>query len=175
MIDGGQGTQKANVVPRDRTAYPLPVTIYAQIPTDTSISAATAKSLTAWLTYMRDLTSLPPGYVPLTDSQKTAITDAVAKVTGAPAPSVSPTPSPTPSSGNDADATTDFATDTEDPIDAVEAPVVASETGAPVVSIFAASTEPTSGAAGFLLPILVIFGAASSISGALRLTGRNGP
>jgi hypothetical protein len=172
MIDGGQGTEKANVVPRDSTAYPLPVTIYAQIPTDSSITSATATSLKTWLTYMRDLTTLPPGYVPLTDGQKSAITDALTKVTGQPEPTPSPTPSPT-STTSDATDSPSFATDADAPTDSIDTAVETPAESAPLVSIFAASTEPVSGTGGFLLPVLVLLGAASSISGALRLTGRS--
>ena len=118
---------------------------------------------------MRDLTTLPSGYVPLTDGQKSAITDAIALVTGEPAPTPSPTPSPTSASGDSFDSA-DYSADTPEDT-AVDAPVAVAQTDTPIVSIFASSAEPIGGLGGFILPLLIIVGIASSIRGTLTLMG----
>ncbi len=92
MTDSGQGTMEANVWPADSSAYPLPFTAYAELPTDSSLDQSEVNSATAWLKYVKNQTTLPQGYVALSDPQKSALTASLTKF--AIQPKVTPTPTP---------------------------------------------------------------------------------
>ena len=166
MLDAGQGTYGANVAPRDQDAYPLVVTIYAMVPTDTTVSAERASAITKWLAFQRDLSSVPSGYISLTSDQKTAITNAIEQVKGQPAPTPSPTPSATKST-NSSNAVSD-STDSGI-VDVAPTEPQAEPSAVPIVSIFAASMQPVGGASAFLLPLMLLIGIATSVRGVLRL------
>ena len=94
MKDSGQGTMEADVSPSNPAAYPLPFTVFAELPTDSSLTTEQVASTTAWLKFVKNQDVMAPGYIALSDAQKTAIDDSLTKFT------IQPTPSPSSSSGS---------------------------------------------------------------------------
>lgn len=96
MKDSGQGTLEADVWPSDAAAYPLPFTVYAELPTDSSLTQEQVESTQAWLKFVKNQEVVAPGYVPLSTPQKSAIDGSLTKFAIQPKPSVKPTPKPIP-------------------------------------------------------------------------------
>jgi hypothetical protein len=107
MTQNADGTAIANLSPSDPSAYPLPITSFAQVPTSATTEshlAAAIKAVLAVTVSDSQQTSLLDGYVPLTAEQK-ATTQHAETLVGS---EVDPTPTPTP---------TDTATPTPTPTD----------------------------------------------------------
>ncbi len=192
------GTAVADTSPSDPYAYPMVFTAYAQVPTELS-SEETVTSLKTWLTFLasdKAKEDTLPGYVPLTDSQRTRLIAAADGIKVAATPTESPTPTPTPSetqeSGTDTgiDSGIDypsidsgFGTDdtgidfidpgftVDDTIDSV-IPVDSGQGSGQVVpstSIFAMAAKSKSALPGATFPALVLIGISLSAAGLWNL------
>ena len=106
MTQNSDGTAVADLAPSDPTAYPLPITSYAQVPTSASTFSEVSAALKATMSTIisdEQQSQLLDGYVPLTTQQKSATEHAISVVGNVadPTPSATPTasasPTPTPS------------------------------------------------------------------------------
>ena len=178
VTDQSTGVASANVSPKNQNAYPLVFTVYAVVPKHPE-SKELLSALKSMLSYIRDhgtQNELPDGYAPLTDSQKSSITEAITKLSLL-------SPSPTPSSSSSAqplETVTPSPVGTSLPI-LPTLPVVTdpstSGAGTPdpgnggsslLPSIFASPYIPHNGVAAGVLPALLFVGMTASVSGLLR-------
>lgn len=177
MTDSGQGTLEANVWPADPTAYPLPFTVYAELPTDSSLTQDQVDSTTAWLNFVKNQEVLAPGYVALSTPQKSAIEGSLTKFTiqPKPKPTPKPTPSPTPSTDpgtTDGSGTGGFPTDTGT-VDSGSGDTGGTGSTTPVVapvSIFAQNVSVKASFSTALLLLLLIAGIGATGFGAWQLS-----
>jgi len=98
MTQNADGTAIANLSPSDPTAYPLPITSFAQVPTSATTESSLAVAIKALLDVAvsdEQQANLLQGYVSLTVAQKATTRQAIALVGSQVEPTPTPTPTPT--------------------------------------------------------------------------------